>query len=322
MRPKDNDTLAQSSGVNEEARKTSSKGRIRTIAATSAFAVVAVLSILFKNQVRDLFTAAKLESIYSASDRYPLAVYFYDSGSAGCTLIHTSGGDVLIDSGREKAQNNVCDLLSFLGANTLELAVLTHPDSDHIGNFSEVIEEYGADRFLTCAYSESCKSPLYVELSETLRLYDIPIEYASPGDSFSIGGAKLEVISPLKTYKASNDNSVVIRLDYGEFSALFTGDISKKVEKDILESGRNIDCDLLLAAHHGSGGSSSEEFLEAVSPEYAVIEVEESLYLPHGDAIDRLAACSCEIYRTDVSGTVAVFSDGTSGGTVVMEEFE
>ena len=298
-----------------------SKRKYRTIAATAALAVVAALSILFSKQIRGLFPTLGLESIYSQAEHYPLAVYFADIGSGGCTLIHTHEHDVLIDCGQEKAQESASRLLHRLGTDRLSLAVLTHPDSDHIGSFPEVIEKYGTDRFLTTPQSESSDSALYAGLTEALRHSGVPIENAKPGDEFEFDGARLEVIAPLKEYKKDNDSSVVLRLEYGEFTALFTGDISKKAERDILESGQDISADVLLVAHHGSGGSSSEEFLRAVSPRYAVIEVEESAYLPNGGAIERLAACGCDIYRTDISGTIAVFTDGTDDGTIVSEEF-
>ena len=296
------------------------KKKIRTAAATAALAVVAVLSIVCRGQIRALFPVFGIESLYMQSESSPLAVFFSDCGSAGCTLVRADGEYMLIDSGREKAQNSASDLLHRLGADRLDLAVLTHPDSDHTGSFPEVIGEFGAQRFLTAPYCESCDSPQYAEIESALQSAGVPIEYAEPGDEYRLGGARLEVIAPIGTYKKSNDNSVVLRLTYGEFSALFTGDISKKAERDILKSGRDISADVLLVAHHGSGGSSSEEFLRAVSPRYAGIEVEESAYLPNGGAIERLEAAGCTILRTDRSGTIAVLTDGTQEGLTVKEE--
>ena len=292
------------------------KRKFKDIAAVTAFAAAAALSIFAPGAVRSLFTMTGLESVYSASERYPLSVYFPDCGSAGCAIIHGER-DALIDCGREKAQFDIMQTFDYLGIDALELAVLTHPDSDHIGSFPEVAEKVGIERFLTCEYSKTCESDLYGELSGVLERQGIPIGYAIAGEKIAIGGASLEVISPAKVYKASNDNSVVLRLCCGEFSALFTGDITSRAERDILSGGADISADLLYVAHHGSAGSSSEEFLTAVSPKYAVISVEESEYLPAGETIRRLMDCGCEIYRTDVSGTIAVLTDGTDENTTI-----
>ncbi len=101
-------------------------------------------------------------------------------------------------------------------------------------------------------------------------------------------------------------------MTYGETSYLFTGDAEAKAEKDILNSGADVSADVLKAGHHGSSTSTSEEFLEAVSPEICVIQCGEgnSYGHPHAEILDRLESRGVKYYRNDSSGTVTVYSDG------------
>lgn len=288
------------------------KKRIRYLTVTSALAVVTVLSIILNSRIRALKASVGLDSVYEQAQSSVCSVIFPDSGSAGCALIHSGGHDILIDCGREKAQTDIADILTFINADTIDLAVLTHPDSDHIGNFAAVSDKFCISAFLTCEYSESSGSRQFSELRQTLDKNGVPVEFAFEGDVYNFGDVTLEVIAPVseKVYKKSNDNSVVLRLRCGGFSALFPGDISSTAEKDILASGRDISADVLYVPHHGSKTSASEEFLRAVSPRYAVISVEEDKYHPADETITRLINAGCEIYRTDISGTAAVLYDG------------
>ena len=281
--------------------------RLRAVTVTSALAVVAVLSFIFSARLTELKALIGLESVYEKARRSDVSVFFPDVGSAGCALVHTPSRDILIDCGNTKAQYSILDTLEMLGTDKLDLAVLTHPDSDHIGDFKEVAENYRIDTFLTCGYTKYSSSEMYGELFKTLTDKNIPVTYAAAGDVYAFDELSVEVISPASLYNTSNDNSVVLRLSCGDFSALFTGDISKKAERDILARGADISADLLYTAHHGSSGSSSAEFLKAVSPKYAVISVEEDKYHPSDAVLDRLMNEGCEILRTDISGMIAVY---------------
>ena len=286
----------------------SNRKRARTV--TSALAVVTVLSILLAGRLGELKTLLGLDSLYEKAQESRCAVIFPDSGSAGCAVICTGEHRILIDCGREKAQTDPVEILDMLGTQTIDLAVLTHPDSDHIGCYKPVAERCDISTFLTCEYAKNESSPLYRELVETLEAHNVPLVYAPPDDVFTFGETTLEVLSPTRLYDSSNDNSVVLRLECGGFTALFPGDISSKVERDILESGKNVSADLLYVPHHGSSSSTSDDFLNAVSPQYAVISIEQDRYRPSESTIAKLSDFGCEIFRTDRSGTLAILYDG------------
>ncbi len=286
----------------------------------AALSAAAVFSMHNPEKIDSLFNIFQLSSIYEQSKDSELAIYSPDIGTGGCTLIVCEDKTVLIDCGHEKAQTNVLDILEILGITKIDLSVLTHPDSDHIGNFSDVAGKIEIDRFVTCEYSGTSDSELYAELIGTLSKYGISPEYAHTGDRFELGDLTLDVLSPSEIYKKSNDNSVVMKLTYGSFTALTTGDISTKTEKDILAENFDLSADVLYVSHHGSRYGTSEDFLNEVQPEYAVISVAENDYNPSGFTIKRLNDIGCKIFRTDISGTICICSDGTKDGTKVLTD--
>ncbi len=261
-----------------------------------------------------------LISVYTESERYPISLYILDSGSANCVLAHSEEVNILVDCGKEKADKNVLDTLDILGIDTLNLAILTHPDKDHIGNLEQVTDSVAVERFVTCENGDYELSEIYNSLVSKLRENDITVETVKSGDKISFGELTLDVVSPIMVYDTSNNNSVAVKLRYKNFTALLTGDIGKKAEEDIVESGADISANVLLVPHHGSGSSTTEEFLKAVNPKYAIISVEQSEYLPNDGTLTRLINFGCEIYRTDVSGNIIVVSDGEACS--VMTEYD
>ncbi len=261
--------------------------------------VTAVISFIFRDQLPSLLTAVNVGSDFIKAERSEAAIYFPDAGNAGCAIVKTPDAAILIDCGREKAQHDIIAVLDDLNIETIDMAVLTHPDSDHIGDFARVSQEKTISSFVTCEYSLAGGNEGYDKLSETLISSGIKCECTHTGDVYTFGDTVITVISPDKIYNDSNDNSVVMKLEYGNHTALFTGDISSKAERDILNSNADIKADILQVPHHGSAGSSTTEFLEAVKPKTAVISAQESRYLPSGEAIARLRECGCEIRRTD-----------------------
>ena len=128
------------------------------------------------------------------------------------------------------------------------------------------------------------------------------------GEYFAYGGMRLEVLGPLEDYAEANDSSVVFRLQYGDFSMLFCGDIEEAAEQALLKSGAPLRADVLKVAHHGSNTSTSAALLEAVRPRYAAISSgEDRNLLPRNAVLKRLDAAGAEVFRTDTDGTV-VFS--------------
>ena len=144
---------------------------------------------------------------------------------------------------------------------------------------------------------------------------DIPLSLAHAGDIINMGsGAQLTILGPIDPQQATSKNnaSLVSRLDFGETSFLFNGDQEAPMEKMLLENGVDLDCDMMTMGHHGSSTSSTPEYLEAVSPDYASISCGRGNKYghPHDETIENLEELGVEYYRTDLSGNITFTSDG------------
>lgn len=284
-----------------------------------AAALVAVSAVLTANSVWDgIFIGSGTSSIYTQSGEYPMSVFFFDVGRANAVLLRCDGCNIMIDCGMEKAQADSLARLSILGIDKLDLLVLTHPDKDHIGNMSELVNTIEIDRFVTCRNGEYDITQTYLDLIGALNDNDINVEYVRAGDVLDFGDLHLSVVSPCEIYDTTNNNSVAIKAEYKDFSIFLPGDIQEEAEEDILENGADISADVLCVAHHGSGYSTTGDFLNAVNPKTAIISVEENEYLPSYDVLARLVDFGCEILRTDECGTIAVVSDGSEYKTITQ----
>lgn len=281
-----------------------------SIAAAVTLVISAVLTAF--SQWSEIFVGADLSSIYTECEEYPFSIFFFNVGSGNCILVHSDSADILVDSGLERVQSNVLEYLEILDIDSLDLLVLTHPDKDHIGNMADVAENIEIKRFVTCENGDYELTDLYNDLIETLENKGVSVEYTKAGDKFAFGDLILNVVSPTKVYDESNNNSVALKVNYRDFSVFLSGDIESEAEQDILQSGVDISADVLCVAHHGSGSSTEEEFLNEVSPECAVISVEQNEYLPNNKVLSRLINYGCTLYRTDKSGSIAVVSTGES----------
>jgi competence protein ComEC len=246
-----------------------------------------------------------------------LHVFFLDVGQGDAILVQTPDGRrILIDGGPDPTA-----LLSELGRvvpfwdRSLDLVVLTHPDSDHLTGLLAVLERHQVARVLEPSQADI--APLAASWRERLEHDHIPRTIAQRGMSISQGDVLLTVLHPgLKplTGAASdaNNNSIMLRIDYGATSLLLAGDAESEAEAEMLKAGVPLRANLLKVAHHGSNGSTSAAFLAAVSPREAVIQVgaNNSFGHPARELLERLADARAEILRTDKHGRIEVVSDG------------
>lgn len=241
---------------------------------------------------------------FSDTIKAPLEVRYLNVGKADAILISCEGHLAMLDAGTLTGGETASDYIRRcrLGEE-LEYVIVSHPDSDHMDGIADVMEQIPVGTFLRGAdYEES-----YAPFGEMLSEHSIPTRLLSPGETFSLGSAVFEVLGPVASYSETNNASLVLRLTYQGVSFLFCGDIERKAEADLVESGLDLSADVLKAAHHGSKTSSTEAFLEAVSPSITVVSTGyDSNGLPDEEALIRLEAHCQELYRTDVDGTVIV----------------
>jgi competence protein ComEC len=160
------------------------------------------------------------------------------------------------------------------------------------------------------------ESPEWHEVKKAAHDLGIPIRALHQGEPFSYGGTTIQVLAPLPDYeatdKAQNNDSLVMRVEFGSTSFLLTGDMEKKIEERLYGQGLLRPADVLKVGHHGSRTSSTEDLLNAVHPAFGLISVgfENTYGHPHPLTIAALGEHHVTVYRTDQQGLVRVISDG------------
>lgn len=249
----------------------------------------------------------------SSSSDAVLTVIVNDVGQGDSILVTLGDETMLIDAAEKHESGEVLDELKEHAVDDIDILVVTHPHSDHIGGLKAVIDSYSIDSVYIADTPSETKT--YRELIDAINKKGIPVYEACAGVTFSFGNASCTIVSPDKAaeYDANNE-SVVIFLDYVDTEFLFTGDIEKKAEDALIASGYYIDADVLKVAHHGSSTGTSEAFLSAVSPDWAAISCGEGNQYnhPHDKTLDLLGEFGVKIYRTDIMGDITFVSDGRS----------
>ncbi len=253
---------------------------------------------------RSLFTMSGFLPDVSA----PLNIHVLDVGKADAMLIQCEGHAALLDAGYYSSGETVVDYLSRCGIEKLDYVIASHPDQDHIGGIEPVLRQVETGIFIRTNYF----SEEYSRLENILEEKNIPLKAVAPGDVLELGEALLEVLGPVKEYEDTNNASLVFRLSYRRFTALFCGDVEDEAELDLVKSGVELRADLLKVPHHGSKTSSTKRFLKAVKPSYAVISTgRDNNDLPDEETIERLRNAGIrELYETDIDGTVVFSFDG------------
>lgn len=240
-----------------------------------------------------------------------LTVHYLDVGQGDCILAECDGEYMLIDAGDNDQGTKIQNYLTKQGVKKLKYAVGTHPDADHIGGLDVILYKFACGTVMMPDMTKDTAT--YRDVVDTMKQKKYKNTVPEPGDSFKLGSAVCTVLGPTKSYEDANNNSIVLMVEHGENRFLFMGDAEEEEEADILKSGADVEADVLKAGHHGSRYSSSKKFLEAVSPEYAVISCGEnnSYGHPHAETLNNLRAMGVEVFRSDEQGTIVAVSDGS-----------
>ena len=248
------------------------------------------------------------------------AVHFIDVGQGDSTLIQANGKYMLIDGGERGSETTVVKYLNNLGVEHLDIVVATHPHSDHIGGLAYgILDAFSVGTVIAPQFSKEYTPTTqtyeqFLRAVAKLKKNGTTASFARPGTEHALGEAACTILGPLKEDgEEYNNDSVIMRVQYGNFAVLVTGDAERGVEKQLVDKwGKGLQAALLKAGHHGSKTSSSQTFLNAVKPQAVVIScgADNSYGHPHEDVLQRCRDMGIQVFRTDTLGAVVFGSDG------------
>lgn len=247
-----------------------------------------------------------------ASAHADIEIHYLDVGQGDCAIVLCDGEAMIIDGGRAGQSQFIYSYLqNTLGLDTLQYMAATYPNSGHIGGLSAVLNACSVGTFYSS--TDSSDTEAFQSLLKYAAQQGLTPIVPQPGDTCALGGAEIAFLAPVTANANDDSASIVLKITYGRTSFLFTGDIEAAAEADILRSGADVGATVLKVAHHGSDTSSSDAFLEAVQPQYAIISVGDNAYgHPSERVLNRLQANGSTVYRTDTNGTIICRSDGDS----------
>lgn len=234
-------------------------------------------------------------------------------GKADAILLECEGHFMLVDGGTVDQGVPIRQYLTRRGVQHLDYLVNTHPDDDHMGGLEAVVQQFSVNTFLTTELPDELQpqSTSYASLLQTIEQRHVLHKTVAAGDTVSLGSAQVDVLGPVTMADDTNNNSLVLKVTYGETAFLLMGDAEEEEEESLLKSGVDLSANVLKVGHHGSNTSTTEELLEAVQPECAAISVgQDRNHLPKKNILQRLEEAGAALYRTDLDGTLLFGSDG------------
>ena len=240
-----------------------------------------------------------------------LKIHYIDVGQADCILIEQGSSSMLIDAGNNEDADTVKNYISGQGITKLNYIVGTHPHEDHIGGLDYVINSFQIGKIFMPKATSNTKT--FQDVVSAIKAKGMKATVPKALETFKVGDATATILAPKSSdYEDLNNNSIVIRLTFGNNSFMFTGDAEDISEKEMLSKGFDVSADVLKVGHHGSNSSTTQAFLDSVNPKYAVISVgkDNSYGHPHKSTMEKLKAKGIKVYRTDENGTIIATSDG------------
>lgn len=273
--------------------------------------VVQQADIMQQEETNQQGVSSKQGTEVSNQTEGDLTVTFLDVGQGNAVLVQNDGLAMLIDGGDRDKSSYVVRYLKEQEIDELAYVISSHYDADHLNGVIGALNAFTCDEVLSADYETDTK--VYDSFWNTVSEKEIPQIFPKIGENYEFGDAYFTIVCPDKYgYSEDNDNSIGIRLVYGENSFLILGDASSEMEQVMINSGENLVSDVYLASHHGSDTASSSAFLEKVSPQAIVISCGEgnSYGHPAKETMERIQNTGASLYRTDLQGNIIVTSDG------------
>lgn len=248
---------------------------------------------------------------------------FLDVGQGNCFVTLLDNEAYVVDCGGTKEPGIVAaDYLTSAGIDTVKFVLISHLHDDHANGLEDLCAEKEIEEIII-PYTEG-DAALYAKITALAAEEEATLTVLEEDTQRTLGNSTLRMLTKHldPTSDDQNENSIVGLCEYGNYRALFTGDITAKAERRLVSSyGTALDCDVLSVPHHGSKSSSCDRFLQTCSPVYAVISVglKNSYGHPTHEAMDRIATAGSTLLRTDELGTVTIRSDGEKMEVVPRE---
>ncbi len=292
------------------------KEKITIIIALILFIFSLVMSFLDKN---DVFTwndlnngTGTLNGPVNPDSNF--SIYYLDVGQGDCTIIKSNESVMMIDTSTQNHSLDIQEALMSLSIQKIDYLIITHQHDDHMGSAKDLIDNYQVDNIIMPKLSEinMVTTTNYENLLKSIVNNKVNAIPATVGKSFCLGDATVQILSPSKQDEDLNNMSVVLKVVYGETSFIFQGDAEKPIEKQLLNSDFDLSADIIKLGHHGSNTSSTDKYLKAVNPKYAIIScgADNSYGHPHDEVIERLKNNNIFFYVTAQAGDITVTSDG------------
>jgi competence protein ComEC len=293
------------------ARRRQPAKRRSIVSANRSFFIIMVILALFAAVFTFFGDRFFPESTPNLPGQNEIFVHFINVGQGDATLIQSADHAVLIDGGEPRYGQQIVTYLRNAGVTRLDYVVATHPHSDHIGGLVTVLGNMDVRRVVMPDAANNTVA--FENFLAAMENHDIPVTIPTVGDRLAAGIINMTVLAPTAgTHANINNASIALRMVHGHTSFLFTGDAEAASEQAMLAGGHELRSTVLHVGHHGSRTSTSQAFLDAVSPVAAVISAGAGNIHnhPHRDVLDRLNAANVRILRTDERGTVVITTDG------------
>ncbi|WP_084268667.1 MBL fold metallo-hydrolase [Oceanobacillus damuensis] len=258
-------------------------------------------------------TAAEEKEEISQTEFDDLKIHYMDVGQADATLFQYSDDGkaytILYDTGDWRG-NEVVNYLQAQNVSSIDLVVVSHPDADHIGQLDKVVNTFDVGEVWMSGNESS--SQTFQRGIEAVLNSGADFHEPRTGEEYQIGPLEIDVLYPETISGKANEESVSLLFTYGSTKFLFTGDAGRSDELKMINSGIDIQADILQLGHHGSKTSSDPAFIEAVNPSVAIYSAGEnnSYGHPSAEVVSLIQNAGIDLYGTDVNGTIIVTSDG------------
>lgn len=241
----------------------------------------------------------------------PVRIQFIDIGQGLSVLIGKGDSYAIYDGGGRNTASYLVSYLKNIGVQNIRYMFASHYDEDHIGGLVGVLNTINTENIVCPDYT--AKTRIYTSFVSAAQDSLAQVIHPALYDTFEMDGVSFQVIGPTETYEEENNKSLVVKVSYGDFVCILTGDAEQEEESGMVRSGTDLKANILSVGHHGSSSSSTAEFIGSVSSQLAVISCGENNDYGHPTqkTLDTLEKNGASIRRTDLDGTVSIATDGS-----------